>query len=444
MMQYMKDSGIRWIGEIPAEWELNKIKYIASSIFQGNGITKEDVVEDGDTFCVRYGEIYTKYNFAFKDCVTKTNEKLISSRRYFSHGDILFVGTGESVEEIGKNIAYLGNEKCLAGGDIIVVQHNQNPSFLSYAMNSYYAQAQKSYGKAKLKVVHISPADIGNLMVLLPPLAEQQAIASFLDAKCAKLDSIITDLERQIEILQEYKKSVITHAVTKGLNPVATMKDSGIEWIGDIPAHWDAKRMKYILAEPLQYGANETGDDYDENLPRYIRITDITDDNSLKNEGEQSLQFNVAKPYLLQDGDVLFARSGATVGKTFLYTKHYGIAAFAGYLIKAQTDKSKVLPRFLFYTTLGNGYDNWKNMVFSQATIQNIGADKYAQLIVTIPPLKEQEGIINFLDIKCTKADQILSDKRDQLRAIQENKSSLIYEYVTGKKCVKEAAIHAD
>ena len=173
-------------------------------------------------------------------------------------------------------------------------------------------------------------------------------------------------LEKQIDLLKRYKKSIISHAVTRGIVSSLPLKDSGIEYIGQIPAHWDVKRMKYILSTPLQYGANETGDEYNEDWPRYIRITDITEDNELKDEGKQSLPPDVAKPYLLKDGDVLFARSGATVGKTFQYTTDCGTAAFAGYLIKAQTDSSKVLPRFLYYSTLSTGYENWKNMVFTQ------------------------------------------------------------------------------
>lgn len=216
------------------------------------------------------------------------------------------------------------------------------------------------------------------------------------------------------------------------------MKDSGIMTIGQIPAHWDAKKLKYALASPLQYGANEAGDDFDDANPRYIRITDIAEDNTLKEEGKLSLRADLAKPYMLKDGDVLFARSGATVGKTFYYTSDCGPAAFAGYLIKANTDRKKLNPRFLFYTTLGVGYENWKNTVFTQATIQNIGADKYATLPVTLPPIEEQTVLIEYLDKVCADIDATVSIKSAQLEAMRKHKEALIYEYVTGKKRVKE------
>ncbi len=209
-----KDSGIEWIGEIPEGWGVKRFKFVATSLEKGAGITKEEVFEDGDTPCVRYGEIYSKYNQSFSNCISKTFNSKIPVQKYFTNGDILFVGTGELVEEIGKCIAYLGNENCLAGGDIIIAKHKQNPSFLSYAMNSSYAQNQKSRNKAKLKVVHISATEIGDVQIFLPPLPEQESIAKMLDSKCAQIDSLIAEKELLITDLTEYKKSLIFEVVT--------------------------------------------------------------------------------------------------------------------------------------------------------------------------------------------------------------------------------------
>lgn len=207
-------SGINWIGEIPEGWEVIKTKYIADKIFKGNGITKEEVFIDGDIPCVRYGEIYSKYTQAFKTCFSATNLDIQKSPQYFHYGDILCAGTGELVEEIGKSIVYLGDQECLAGGDIIVIRHHQDPSFLNYALNSNYAQTQKSRGKAKLKVVHISAFEIGSTYILLPPLSEQKTIASYLNEKCADIDRLIEIKQQKIEKLKDYKKSVIYEAVT--------------------------------------------------------------------------------------------------------------------------------------------------------------------------------------------------------------------------------------
>ncbi len=207
-------SGIDWIGEIPEGWKVIKTKYIADKIFKGNGITKDEVFADGDIPCVRYGEIYSKYTQAFNTCFSATNIDIQKSPQYFHNGDILCAGTGELVEEIGKSIVYLGNKTCLAGGDIIVIRHSQNPSFLNYALNSNYVQTQKSRGKAKLKVVHISAFEIGSTYIILPPISEQHSIAAYLDEKCADIDRLIALKQQKIESLKEYKKSVIYEAVT--------------------------------------------------------------------------------------------------------------------------------------------------------------------------------------------------------------------------------------
>lgn len=210
----MKESGIEWIGQIPNNWDMKRTKYVSISFSKGNGITKEDVDSDGDIQCIRYGEIYSKYNIMFKNCISTTNLNKISSPKYIANGDILFAGTGELVEEIGKNIVYIGNKPCLAGGDIIILKHNQNPGFLNYVLCSQYAQIQKSLGKAKLKVVHISAFDIGNVRIALPPIEEQKKIADYLDSKCLEIDSAIKDKQKQLKILDEYKKTLIYEYVT--------------------------------------------------------------------------------------------------------------------------------------------------------------------------------------------------------------------------------------
>ena len=210
----MKDSGIEWIGKIPANWEIKRTKYLASSISKGNGITKEDVNSDGNIQCIRYGEIYSKYKNCFLNAISATNLNKISSPKHIFKGDILFAGTGELVEEIGKNIVYLGDKPCLAGGDIIILRHHQNCKFLNYALYSSYAQLQKSIGKAKLKVVHISSTDIGNIYVALPSPTEQQEIADYLDSQCSQVEEAIADKQKQIETLEEYKKTLIYEYVT--------------------------------------------------------------------------------------------------------------------------------------------------------------------------------------------------------------------------------------
>src|SRR5262249_8947390 len=150
-------------------------------------------------------------------------------------------------------------------------------------------------------------------------------------------------------------------------------KQSGIRWLGEIPQHWNLSALKRVLSEPLKYGATEPGDCADPSLPRYLRITDFDRDGVLRRDTFASLPEDIARKYYVRDGDVLFARSGATVGKTFLFRNYPGVACFAGYLIKASTDRRKLWPEFLYYFTKSPAYEAWKELTFTQATIQNIG-----------------------------------------------------------------------
>ncbi len=210
----MKDSGVEWIGEVPKGWEVKKAKYFSAGLYKGNGITKDEVLEEGNVPCVRYGEIYAKYDISFSECFSKTNLEFVPSQTFVEYGDILFAGTGELIEEIGKNIVYLGKDRCLAGGDIIVMKHNQDPRFLNYSLYCSSSQMQKSCGKSKLKVIHISASEIGNVYIAMPSLDEQKEIAAYLDEKCAEIDKLISLKKKKIELLGEYKKSLIYEYVT--------------------------------------------------------------------------------------------------------------------------------------------------------------------------------------------------------------------------------------
>lgn len=210
----MKESGIECVGKIPEHWRILRTKFVAKTFLKGSGITKEDVFNDGNIQCVRYGEIYSKYDNYFNKCFSLTNIEKVGKPVYISLGDILFAGTGELVEEIGKNILYEGSKQCLAGGDIIIMKHEQNARFLNYALNSISSQEQKSKGKAKLKVVHISASDIGNILIAIPPKEEQREIANYLDKVYIQINKIIENKQKIVKELEQYKKSLIHEYAT--------------------------------------------------------------------------------------------------------------------------------------------------------------------------------------------------------------------------------------
>lgn len=408
-----KDSGIVWIGEIPEHWEKICLKRL-SNINTGNQDT-QDSVPDG------------KYPFFVR------SPKVEKSNKYtFEGASILMAGDGVGA---GK-VFHLADDKFACHQRVYCINQfkNINRIYLFYYLSSLFYHVIES-ANSKSTVDSVRLPMLAEFTVFMPLDFEQQSIATYLDQKCSEIDELITLQEEMITKLQSYKQSVITEAVTKGLDKNVPLKDSGIEWIGEIPEHWICTVFKKFLSEPMQYGANEPAEECNYNDPRYIRITDIKDDGTLRDDTFKSLPLEKAKEYMLTKGDLLFARSGATVGKTFLYKEDYA-ACFAGYLIKARCNKNELLPNFVFYYTLSNVYQNWKNSIFIQSTIQNIGADKYSVMPIIVPPLSEQQSIATYLDQKCSEIDELISIKQQKIEKLKDYKKSLIFECVTGKRKV--------
>lgn len=428
-MREMKDSGYDWLGMVPKNWSLKRGRFLFSQRNEKGNSVNLELLSPSQKFGVIPQRLLEEWT-THKAVKLKENTDL-SELKTVHKGDFCislrsFQGGFEYSEYEGVvSPAYQIFHKNIDLAEGYYRYLFKDSSFID-KMNSYTMSLRD--GK------NISFFDFGNTYLPVPHISEQQCIASYLDSKCSKIDDIIEKQQSVIEKLKAYKASIITEAVTKGLNSDVSMKDSGVEWIGAVPEHWNVKKLKYILDSSLQYGANETGVEFESSLPRYIRITDILPNNTLKEDGKLSLPEDSAKEFILKNGDLLFARSGATVGKTFLYQEKVGRCAFAGYLIKASINKKANNPKFLYYYTLSNCYEMWKNYIFIQSTIQNIGADKYSNLLISIPPIDEQKQIADYLDQKCSAIDSTIANKQALIEKLTAYKKSLIYEVVTGKK----------
>ncbi len=210
----MKASGIEWLGDIPEHWEVKRLSTYGK-FSKGNGIRKDEVKPSGNP-CIRYGEIYTKYNrivynpISFIDNITKENSVLIEK------GTILFAGSGETIEDIGKTILYNGERDVYVGGDIIILRlnFNLNPIFISYILNSHYTNYQKSInGKGEI-IVHIYSKNLREIKTIVPSDAEQKQITDYLDKKTTQIDNLVDKIERKIEFVKEYRTTLISDAVT--------------------------------------------------------------------------------------------------------------------------------------------------------------------------------------------------------------------------------------
>lgn len=189
-------------------WEEKTLGEIATEMYRGSGIKRDQITPIGFP-CLRYGEIYTTYNYSFSECISHTNESIISPKKYFEKGDILFAITGESVEDIGKCIAYTGKEKCLLGGDIVAMKHNQYPQFLAYALSTKEAIRQKGLGKVKLKVVHTNIPALKTIRIYLPNISTQKLIVSHLDKLSSKVRAIEEKYQKMVEECDALKQAML-------------------------------------------------------------------------------------------------------------------------------------------------------------------------------------------------------------------------------------------
>lgn len=435
----MKDSGIEWIGEIPEDWGVVKSKYILKS--NDGGVWGRDPTgTEKDKTVIRSTEQTIDGTWCIVNPAKRNLSGISFEKSLIRENDLLLTKSSGSSLHIGKTTladAYFEEHECYYSNFLqrLSLKRTVFPKLYWYIFNSIFVREQFVYLQNSTSGIgNINSDNINNVIVPTLPYDMQQKIVAILDVKCEEIDKLIANQQGQIDKLKEYKQSVITEAVTKGLDPSVPMKDSGVEWIGKIPQSWEVVRLKFLLNSPMQYGANESGQLYDEKCVRYIRITDITQNGTLKNDDVLYLPLEKAVDYILKDKDVLFARSGATVGKTFLFKSRFGKSAFAGYLIKADCDKEKLVPEYLMYFTQSKIYNLWKQMIFIQSTIQNIGASKYENMQVVVPNIETQQQIADYLDDKCGKIDQLIAIKQQKIDKLQQYKKSLIYEYVTGKK----------
>ena len=245
-------------------------------------------------------------------------------------------------------------------------------------------------GTAGQQRVH--PEILRSLPFLLPPLAEQRAMAAVLDA----IDEAIERTEEVIAATERLRDALLHELLTRGL-PGRHSKCVDVPGLGTVPACWDVVRLGEVCQRP-EYGANTPAVPFDPALPRYVRITDITDDGHLRTAGARSAEPSATRGYKLDPGDLLFARSGATVGKTYLHRRQDGPCAYAGYLIRFRALPEVASPEFLERWTRSQFYGKWVASMLRAGAQPNINAAEYSSLLIPLPPLEEQQAIAAALD----------------------------------------------
>ena len=313
------------------------------------------------------------------------------------------------------------------------------PAFLYYALHTFDVR-KGFYGMGAGVRQGLKYDEIRQIKVVLPALIEQHTIANFLDKKCSEIDAIIADAKASIEEYKAWKASIIYEAVTKGLDPHAEMKDSGVEWIGEIPEEWYVCKTLFVLQMPITDGPHTTPELYAAGVP-FVSAEAVScgngriDFNHIRGYISEGFYQECCKKYIPQKDDIYMIKSGATTGKVAIvdvdtkFTIWSPLAAF-------RVNPKKVLPRYLFYFLQSPAYQKQVELGWSFGTQQNIGMRTLEKLKICVPPLSVQQEIIRYLDEKSKKLDAIIKEKTDLISDLESYKKSLIYEVVTGKRRV--------
>lgn len=413
-MREMKDSGIEWIGTIPFDWKCCKQKY-EIQLINGRAYSDSEFEEDGKYRILRVGNLFSNPTWY-------TSSLELPPDKYCENGDLLYSWS-------------MSYAPVIWSGEKVIYHYHIWKTKLSSNLNKkfayYYLSALTDALKAKIHETTMGFITMGvmnNSYIAFPCLKEQEKIVSFLDSQCSEIDAISADIQKEIETLEQYKRSVITEAVTKGLNPDAEMKDSGIEWVGNIPAHWDAIPIRYLFAEcrlkntlnqektalKFTYGTIIKKTNFDSDSDEYVANT--MTNYTLVNPGTIMINgLNLNYDFVSQRVGLVKDRGAITSAYLAIAPGNRVVSEYANYQLKSW-DYAKA------FHNMGTGVR--KTLDFSEL------GKKY---FVT-PSIEEQSEIVTFLDSKCKEIESTIESKKQQLTVIDSYKKSLIYEYVTGKK----------
>ena len=422
-----KDSGIAWIGEIPEHWDKNKIIRLFSII--GSGTTPKSSKEDnyiGSVNWIQSGDINGGYIENCKNTISDTALKEYPTLKIYKAPFIIVAMYGASVGNISiSNIDGCVNQACC-----VMNETKQNFKYLFYAMNSvkrYLIYKAEGGGQP-----NISQDKIKNTWMPIPPFEEQQSIATYLDQKCGEIDELITLQEEMITKLQSYKQSVITEAVTKGLDKNVPLKDSGIEWIGKIPEHWSKNKIIRLFSI-IGSGTTPKSSKEDNYIGsvNWIQSGDIN--GSYIENCKNSISNTALKEYptlkIYKAPFIIVAMYGASVG-------NISISNIDGCVNQAccVMNETKQNFKYLFYAM--NSVKKYLIYKAEGGGQPNISQDKIKNTWLPIPPLSEQQSIADYLDQKCSEIDELISIKQQKIEKLKDYKKSLIFECVTGKRKV--------
>ena len=414
-MTRMKDSGIEWIGEVPEEWGITKLKYICR-MQSGNNLTSLEISSENDG-----GKIFPVYGGN-------------GQRGYYSdftnEGNYCLVGRQGA---LAGNVHFVSGKFWATDHAIVVYEHTHTYSkYLCYLLkamnlNQYAFETSAQPGLSVEKILQLE--------MIHCPKGEQTQIADFLDKKVAQLDEVKSLLEEQIKTLEDYRRSLIYETVTKGLDKTVPLKDSGVDWIGQIPEGWEVKNFKYVAT--IKDGTHDTPEYFVEGVPLITSKNLDSVQNRIDFDSAKNISYDdhikISQRSDVKKGDILMPMIGTVGGATqVLVEKEFSIKNVA--LFKVAHDE--VLSRFLYYQLNSRWTNSQLSFMMSGGVQSFVSLNMLSKVKLIIPTSEEIKKINLFLDLSVGKINQMIAIKKDQIENINKQRQTLIYDYVTGKRKV--------
>lgn len=420
-----KDSGIAWIGEIPEHWELKRFK-MSGSFVKGKLPTSTNDRNNGLPI-IGASEMLGKsprvYTIDYKNIPLCTSS------------DILILWDGANAGITASNLIGVVSST--------VVKYSCNLSSINNTFLVYVLKYYENFYKSKANgttIPHMNISFINETPLIYPPIQEQQSIATYLDKKCSEIDELITLQEEMITKLQSYKQSVITEAVTKGLDKNVPLKDSGIEWIGEIPEHWNINKLFRVCELKARVGwKGLQSSEFEEKSYAYL----VTGQDFRGPHINWSVCYQINKerydedPYIqLKNDDLLITKDG-TIGKVAIVSNLDKPACLNSGIFVMRKRNNEFITKYMYWLFVSSLLSSYNNNINSGAsTIMHLYQNIFYQMPLPIPSLPEQQSIADYLDQKCSEIDALISIKQQKIEKLKDYKKSLIFECVTGKRKV--------
>jgi len=429
-----KNSGVEWLGEVPEHWEVGHVKRLATKITDGSHISPE--TENGVYAFISTKDVRND-SLDFDNCLrtsVENYEYLVRTGCKPIAGDVLFSKDGT----IGRTVVIKEDRDFVVASSLIIISPDQNilsSVFLNYLCQSSTIASQVECFVKGAGLPRLSIQNLLRIIGVFPPLPEQRSIATFLDRETTKIDELIAEQRQLIDLLKEKRQAVISHAVTKGLNPDAPMKDSAIEWLGEVPEHWEFMPLKRDLVL-LTSGSRGWAENYSEEGDLFLRIGNLTRDSIALDlsdiqrvsvpEGAEGARTKV------QSGDVLFSIT-AYLGSVAIIPENLETAYVSQHVALARPLQKRLLPDWIGFTTLSFvGKTYLEHQGYGGTKVQ-LSLDDVANLVMMAPPIEEQQEILKFIELETAKFDELIAEAHHAITLLQERRTALISAAVTGK-----------